>query len=670
MKDNFLIIDDFKKGWHRRLDPSRIPIGGSQRSVNITLTDRGGIAPRGGELLLGAESSEQTGITSLFSFKKTDGTAILIKAHGTVLEYYSNNAEAWSLLKDGYTSGIPFGFSPHNINVEFTDLVYFGNGIEPLSRWQGWDGVLNGALVGAETEVIVDSVLTTDIHFTGTASSVTTTTVVMPAGTWAADIWDDFYVRITSGAKEGFISKITATTATQITFDAISGLTGTPTFEIRRLVVPATGTLIYNDQTVAYTGVPRDDRFTVGSAHAASDNSPITVSPTEYKDAPRGSLLTTLYEDMYIAGDPAKGNTVFRSATGDATDYSYSATRAANEGDVAWFPYGGAKINDIIAHENGIYILKPDSIESLSYTKDSNDLASIEVIIQADSVGPLGRAWKQGNDVVYVTADRRITSIGRVANTDIRPQTQDLAYDIRREIINYNPDTSRGEQFRNRGFVGIKSDGVTSSNDRLLVYNKDSRTWEGYWHVNAGALAVHNNKLYYGDSYSPNVYQLMKGINKVKSGVSYPITSEWQSGFINKRGSGFYLNEISCLAVEGYIASGTKINFKLYKDFAALPFQELSLEGTETEYQDNVPQFTLLGGEPLGLTPLGGPTIIGEADERGRRHFIAFLNFNQDHAEYFSVAVGSNGKNQDWEIIALGVNAVEDVFQAQNKNKN
>jgi len=668
-KDNFIIIDQFRQGWHRRVDPSRVPLGGSIKSVNIQLTSRGGIAPRPGETLLGANNTTAAGVKSLYSLKKSDGTNILVKSYSTKLEYYNNKATAWSLLKGGYTSGQVFGFKEHNINVDAVDLSYFCNAVEPYSRWEGYEATLDGALAGAETAVIVDTTLIPDVYYSGTASATTTTTVTIATADWATDIWNDFYVRITSGAKNGFISKISATTSTQITFTAISGLSGTPTFEIRRLAVPATGTLSYNDQTVAYTAVPQDDRFTVGSAHAGADGAAVTVMPTEYPENPRGNILEAHLDSMLVAGEKSKPSTLSRSALADATDFTFSSPRSAQEGDVLYFPYGGKAITDVKAQEDAAYIIKEDSIESLRYTQDGSDLAIIDPVIQGAAVGSKSRAWRKGNDIVFATPDNKITSIGRILNKDTRPQAYDLAYNIRREIEDYDFGSLVGIEHINRTYIAVKSVNTATNNDRVLVYNKDYDAWEGYWPVSIDAFAIHGGDLYYGEAYTPNIYQTGTGINKTKGTTTYPMSCGWQSGFINTRGSGFYLNEVSSLAVEGYITSGTTINFNLYKDFANTAFQQLSLLGSETQFQDNVPEFSLLGGDPLGLEPLGVKAIIGAADEDGRRHFIAFLDFQMTQVEYISVEVSSSGKHQDWEIIALGLNATENVFESQEKIK-
>ena len=670
MKDNFLIIKDFKHGWHQNLDASRIPLGGAQKSVNTILTDRGGISPRPGEVLLGDSDVTQTGIISMHSFKKTYGADILIKTFSDKIEYYNNVSESWSLLNDGYQSGKVFGFKEHTTDSEALDWLYFGNGVDSYSRWGGYESKITSALVGGETTIPVVTTLLNDTFWEGTASSVTTTTITVPAGTWATDIWNDFYVHITSGAQDTYISKISATTATQITFPAIAGLSGTPTFEIRRVAVDDTGTLVYGTSKIAYTAIPTSVGFTVASADATAIDAGITQQPIEYPEDPRGNILETNVAQMYVAGVKSSKSTVYRSSLNDATDFTFASPRAADEGDVIFFPYDGHSITDMKKQEDRIYVFKRDSIEALTYTQDAADIAQIDPVIQGVNVGTEAKVWRQDNDIAYVTPDKKITTIGRVLDKDFKPQIEDIGINIRRALEGYEFNDVYGEEYNKRAFVCVKSDDTVTENDIMLVNNKQNRSWEGYWQIAASAIVSHNSKLYYGASYSPDVFEMLTGINKIRGEDTFPVEMTWRSGFINKKGSGFYLNEVSSIAVEGYITSGSTIEVNLYKDFATTPFQELRIVGTETQYQDGVPTFSLLGGDPKGLEPLGASSIIGDVEPDGRRHFIIFLDFQITPLEYIAVEVGSSGKNQNFEVDAIGINATDTAFENQERIKN
>lgn len=888
MKDQFLIIENFKPGWHKREDDSMIPIGGLRKSVNIQITDRGGLSPRPGETLVGTASDNSSGIISLYSFKKSNGDDILIRSYSDKLEYYNNVVEDWCLIKDGYTADQEFGFKEHMINSDQTDLLYFCNGVEPYSRWTGYESKLSGVLYGGETSIVVDGLLKESVHYDGTANSATTTTIDIANTDWATDVWNDFYVRITDGTKEGYISLITGTTGTQITFDIITGLSGTPTFEIRELAITATGSVVYNGTSIAYTEVPKDDTLTVASAHASfnsvtddlvgdwrfedgsgttladssvsaddgtltnipvwgsddevdgyltfdsfddsyvdlgtsteldgatsftiafwikptnlapgagifqgvyargtsgqrcpwiylddttnflqmqsetivggvgdisksvavtqdvwqhivitwdgtntesyldsvvygtkrvstghilvntdgdnyigkmvgyssmdgslskvrvyknkvltqqeitdlynfKDYVGITEAPVEYNDLPKGNILETAVAQMYVAGVKKAPSTVYRSTLIDATDFGFSSPRSADEGDIVFFPYNGKSISDIKAQEDTLYILKPHAVETLVYTQDAEDLAQVKPILKGNNVGTSSRAWRQDNDIVFATPDNRITSIGRIVSRDTLPQSNDLAYNIRRAVKDYNFDAMDGEENNNRAYMTAKGDKVITKNDRMLVYNKDYRNWEGHWTMTPATVLEYKGNLIYGDAYNSDVYQFIGATNKTRGDDVFPMPVDGRTGWINKNGSGFYLNEISSIAVEGYITSGTTININIYKDFTSTPFKELSIVGTETEYQDGVPLFTVLGGDTVGTEPLGAASIVGDEEADGRRHFIIYLLFEMTQVEYFSIGLESNGLAQDWEITRMGINATDTTFTAQNKIKN
>ena len=672
MKDSFIILDGFNPGWQVREDETRIPLGAAQLAQNITITDRRGISPRTAETLVGSANSALYGVKSATSFRKSGTSSpILVKTYADKIEYYNNVSDGWCLLEDGYTSGKRFGFKHMRVADDPFDWLYFGNGVDEYSRWCGYESKITSALAGGETTVPVSTTLWPEVYYTDTASSVTTTTITMPAGTWATDIWNNFYVRITSGAQTGKIALISATTATQITFATITGLSGTPTFEIRLLAVPATGTLVYGTTKLAYSAVPTDASFTTSSATATAINTGVTVRPTTYNGNPRANIFETMDEAMYVAGVMNKPNTVFRSRIADATNFTYSGTRAANEGDVVYFPYGGSGISDIKRKEQVLYVFKPESIDSLKYSQDAVDLSVIDSIKAGVTAGTKSLTWYMDDDIAFVTPDNRITTLGRVALKDSTPQTTDIAYPIRRETKKYDFGSSFGEEYVNQGFLACKSSPTNASNDRVIVWNKDYKAWESYWNISASCFVAHNGYFYYGDANTPDMYRMFAETNKTKGTTTFPMTSRWKSGFINGKGNAFHLNEISCLASEGYIKANSTIDFKLYKDFSSTPFQSLQLVASEdTNNLDEETTFTLMGGDPLGLEPLGAGSIIGDEDADGRRHFVVYLYFQATQVEYVAVEVSSSGLGQVWEITRLGLNAAENVFEAQSRIKN
>ena len=236
----------------------------------------------------------------------------------------------------------------------------------------------------------------------------------------------------------------------------------------------------------------------------------------------------------------------------------------------------------------------------------------------------------------------------------------------RKGTINYKDDGGEGQMLGGIGYYN--SDGTREflrigDDGELKKYVSDTPTQIG---ADTWDTASRVNFVQARD----DVYIFNGSINKTKGDDIFPMTVEGQTGWINKTGIGFYLNEVSMIAVEGYITSGTTINIGLYKDFASTSFQELKIVGTEIQYQDNVPYFSVLGGDTTGIEPLGAASVIGDQEEDGRRHFIIFLPFQMTQVEYISAGVSSSGLAQNWEITALAINTENTNFESQNKIKN
>lgn len=672
MKDNYVIVENLDRGWYKREDDTRIPLGGCKEAINITLTPRRGIAPRKGELLYGTASVLTGKVRNLVSTENSNKEKILLKNFADRVEYFSNKISDWTLLKDGYAEVKMGMISGRNDELDVISYTYMGNGIDPFQRWCTWDGQLAGALAGGETSIPVDSTLINDVYETGTATGVTTTTLTVAGTPWATNIWNDFYVRITSGAQAGSISKITATTNNQITFGAIAGLAGTPTFEIRQIAIPETGTLIYNGSTVAYTAVPTDSSLTVASAHAsAGADDAITVQPEELADQPRGREFAILYSDLYMTDLPSSPRTVRRSATANFADFTtIGSPRAANEPDIIGVP--SSNVIDIADQENALYAGTETEVVAIRYSQDVNDVVQFDRVVTGKGAGLASKFWRLGNDIAYISSDKRITTVGRQVYKDTRPQYSDLADSIRRAIDTYKFDEATGEEFRNFSYVTCKRTESALVNNIVLAYEKDYGSWMGTWTMNASVFEYHDGIMYYGSSTSPDVYQMDAGINKQKDEVTFPMDAFWESGWINGKGNGFSLNEVSSIAIEGYISLNTTINVDLYKDFSDQPFQTLQIVASEDEdLLDGYAVFSVLGGSPLGLEPLGATGgTTGELDEQGRRHFIAYLYFDFTQIEYISARFGSSGKGQNWEVTRWGLNATETVFEAQDRIKN
>lgn len=679
-KEIVIDIENFKKGFHDLEDTTKAPIGSLRIMKNAQVTNKGGIAPREGVTLIGTNNTSASVNQGFFAYQKSYGTnEFLVKAYDDELEVYSKNHPTlgWFRIKNGFTADKEFGFVTSLVNTDNEDYLVGCNRFNPQFRWTGAVTQLNGALAGAETAITVDSTIGPDVYESQTATSNSATTIDVSTVTWASSQWVNFYVHITGGVHSGKIRKITANTATQITFDTLTTGPGAVTFEIVRLAFPVSGTLIYNGTTIAYSAIPTSTTFTVISAHAAPDNTMVTIVPTEYPALPRGNRFTN-YLGRIVVGNVrsamardsggalagySSGGAIFVSKLLNPFDYSYAATRVAGEGDIIATPYGGGEVTDVIHQESSAYILKSNYIEQLQYSQDTNDLA-IRTPLKAE-IGSIGKALKASDDIYFITADKRITSIGRVKSKDLTPQTENVGLAVQNFLNNCGVDAiGRGKEIENKLYFPLKSDPNQAYNDILLIYNKNGGYFEGVWDLPVFAIDEMNNDFYLAESNSANVYKMFNGEHADVTGVAtledrYPIISEVATHFMNLTASKSNLQAMSGLFIEGYIRAGTTVKYNVFKDFETDPFLTITFAvDSETGLLDGKESSAFLGSTALSLHPLAASFSEPGAD--GRRHFSFRQYFPYTYGNYFSVGYVSDLVDNDVETIRWGLIIKED----------
>lgn len=682
-KTNQIFVDyeKFKLGLYALDDTTKAPFGSARTMENVTVTDRGGIGPRKGTELLGSSNTASKPVRGLYNFKKSfDQDEFLIKTYDDEIEVYSKNhaSAGWWRLKNGFTSDKEFGFVTSLVNTDNDDYVLFCNRYEEYQAWNGAVTLLNGALVGGETAVTVDSTLTEEVFESKTATSNSATTLTVSTATWATSQFVNMYVLVTSGASAGKIRKITANTATVLTFDTLGGAPGNCTFEVRKAAFPATGTLIIGGTTVAYTSIPTSTTFTVASAPVAVDNSAVSLVPTIYSAAPRGNRFANFLSRIIVgnvrsalARDSggalqhfASAGSYFVSKLNTPTDFSYSAPRVAGEGDIISTPYGGGDIVDIIAQEDSAYVFKKRYIESVKYSQDENDVAT-RTPLKAEA-GSVGLVIKGSDDVYFVTDDKKFTSLGRVATKDVLPQTDNIGFKIQRLLNSYIFGEGRGIEDVDRIYLPCKSSSDLTKNDLLLIYNKVNKSFEGTWSVAANFFERFDSKTYFGDSSTPNVFELNTGHADVVGTDRFPINAGYASNFLNLTSSHGSLQALNSLYYEGYISDEATITFQVWKDFATTPFLSFDFSASETGLLDGSEFTAALGTQTIGLQPTGS---VSEGDSEGRRHFQFTVYFPFQYGNHFSVGFESSGVDYDYEITRFGLGLAQSVSTDNSRVK-
>lgn len=669
--------DDFKQGLQLLADDSKAAFGSARQMLNLIITDRGGIAPRPGTALLGSYNSSLLSIQGLYNFRKSKSNPdILLKSYDDEVEFFHPTLRAWARLKSAFTVGEKFDFTYSLVNTDNDDFCYFCNAFEDYQRWSGAYTQLNGALVGGETSVTVDSVMKDSIYLSDTATANSATTVTVSTAAYATDMWKNFYIYFPSTGKVRLIS---ANTGTVITFATLGGAPGNIAFQIRQLAFPISGSIIYGGTVIAYTTIDVATVFPVASAHAAADNTPVAVVPTTYVGAPKGNRIDVLRGRVYVArvksaiSRDSTGNlqgstqagSVFVSKLLDPTTFTFSATRVAGEGDILNVAYGGGDINDVQAFEDEMAIYKNDYIEIVKYTEDTNDTAVRTPL--KPGIGSVARVIKGSDDHYFMTPDKKYTSLGRVRQKDITPQSENIGYIIKRLLDEYNNDNFTGIEFNNRIISAHKSSDSVDNNDVILVFNKKTRSFEGIWNIGANNFDTFKEsteaaaELVFGESNGANVWKMFqtRKADVRDATTELPYTALWQSNFFNVLPIKSNVQALNSIAVEGYIAADASFTCKIYKDFETNPIISFTFSGTESEFlQGTVDVGRFFSSHPFATTPVG---TIGEIDSDGRRRFSFICYFPFKYCQYLSTEFSSTGVNQDWEIIRVAYGLKEDI---------
>jgi hypothetical protein len=669
--DQFLPLVDLKKGYINRPDPAKAD--GLSVMENAILTERDGVSVRPGSELFGTEDTTNPQVTSLHTAKLRSGTNVMMRSSGTDLEYYNTVTSSWALLKQNFTTGLVFGFQDHNRgkvdgSIDNNQYTYFCNGIESYQRWRNESyGKITTALTGGESAIEVDTTLAATVYYSGTASATSDTTIDIATAEWFSNQWNtDFVVYITSGTYIGEVRDITATTTTQITFGSITGLnTETPTFEIRLLKYPSSGTVIdgTTGTTEAYTAITKNDELTIGGTvqNVHADDAPIALVPEETKDAPRGNILTTLFTQMFLAGNTQYPTSVYRANIDDATDFTFSATRVAGEGDVIDIIEAGPKVTDLNTFEDKLIVGGENHVEQIVFTQDGNDLPNRTPLMHSSLIGPAGRSSRMADDILFANKNEEVTSLGRIVNRDQRAFRRDIGWDIKRALRNstFDGDT-RTYTFKNYTLVAYKETSASTTNDKVIVFDHNRSVWVGEWNLPASSFIEYNGELYMGSSASKEVYKLFtEKTSQDKDGdlIGYKMRCATQWKNLTKDQA--HQQNFDTIKIEGYIKLNTKVTFSLLYNFAAT-------STVSWTWDPNTQITNVLGTteeEVLGVVEMGTAPLGIELDERedigdyGEQRFIVYFKTKPINHNYVKLEWETDGTEKYLEITDISINA-------------
>jgi len=515
-EEKWIKIDTFA-GLETKIDPSKATDGACIGGQNTSSNETDKISTRKQGFSLFASASSISGITagdsfkSVHVFRKRDGENIIMASIKDKLLYYDSDSSSLEIITSSNQDSIPFGYADYNINTDLRSQVYFGNGYQNYSRWNGAhslvasvtattvtkqgtssfadEGFLNyPATLGDTTtrwDITNPAGTTFRYTFDGTGTNPNITSSLMPVGTYI------FIAGVNFSAANNGTFQITAidTNYFEITNaagvaenDKTTGTGGTITYDYNYTTLPY---IIMNGVKYQYkggaygltlTGLGTDPTSSVVSGDS------VLQAIDEYSTAPKGNLYLAANNRIFVSPRLIP-QSIYFSKYGNATDFVGAAlvlNSTATSPGIFNLGEGGGGVTGMIQDEGANYLFK----KNIVYKSTLNDalytlvpLKPFDGKSQTIGCATSNSPFTGGNGIFFFTPDNQILYLSRLEQLDY-PQASAISDVIKDTVDNYSFKNARGIVFGDRAYFAVGSTKDSVVNDTVLVYNINTKTWD------------------------------------------------------------------------------------------------------------------------------------------------------------------------------------------------
>lgn len=476
-----------------------------------------------------------------------------------------------------------------------------------------------------------------------------------------ADFWDTtafqsrlLFVNGESNIKEwtGVVTTLAARTANTIT------KTGTTTWAEEGAYTAGTRSVIINGTTYTYTGGEASTTLTgVSPSPAAEPLQSVIIQSVRVtaNSATTGllatlenSLIANLRNQIYIGS--LVNNSVYISRQDNYLSFSFTTpVRLVGEG--ALVTLDGPPVA-FRPQEDHMYISAgKDQWYETKFTL-SSDLSAESFEIIRLKTAPKQAAKSQAfvtndkNDVVFVSNEPVLTTLGRVSGVIATPQSGDISFPIINDFNAYDFDDGSCKYFRNFLYVAVPQEGL------IRIYNqtdKENHYWEAPQVIPVSRFSIIDGELY-GHSYqTPQTFKLFDGYNDNGAPILAQATFSY-----NNYGTRSQRKNFNEFFIEGYMSANTKLELELTYDInGCATVRNYDIDGSSRQIVCLPPQGVSLGKDSLGKNPLGSSLRTSTADSlppklRGIKT-VTRIPFYEEQTTFRSL-----GMDQQWEILAFG----------------
>jgi len=537
----------FSKGVHNLLDAEAIPTEAASDSNNWYTTD-GRLKLINGKVIVGASGVAGSVTGEIFGYK-ADGSKVHFRKIGTKIQYL--NGTTWTDVVTGLTSSADYSFANY---ASFAGTFTYATGIDGIYK-------IHTANPGSYS-----SMYDSTKNYKG-YSMITQSRMSM----WnVKGALTTHYLSYTDSAQDSSVY-------TTVTAEATTSLTGTLAFKGGG----ATRTCFRLVATHTVSGEVFTDNYDGTLTGTLGNTGTINYTTGAYTFSVAG--VGTV--DYAWENSNAKG----------VTDFTFSGTRTALQGDVVRQDEGGDAIKNIIFHDGTYYSIKSNSVYALTIAYTG--LTFNNIVFRRNIGIPYWRAvvgTKKG--IVFMDTSNldkpQLTILQPNLNGDnLEPVTLANHFDFSAYTWDACAMDTFGEFIV---FSGRTED--SDINNKLFLYNSRRDTVDV---LPYGAKTITSNlgSLYIGDSATDNVYQILSEFDDDGDIIeNYWISND--ETFNTER-----LKKVKKLRFKGLITR--EQSFRVYVQYDNNGFELVGTIVGDGSYVDTNVSYTI-GSQGVGASIIGG----------------------------------------------------------------
>lgn len=664
-------------------DPELISPNASKDSVGFISTD-GQIELCKGKLLIGSEETANGYVKGEGWGYKADGTAVHFRKINTKIQYYTGSA--WSNIITGLTDSAEYTFSRYTspagtfVFATGVDGIYKIHVANPASYSSMYYDVKNfkgKSIIGTSGEAsrmfmwdvandktglylsnidLANSSVYTTVTAEPTAAA-TSGTLLFRAATFTVTIASPavFTAAVPHGLVAGDPVSFSTTGALP------TGLTAGTTYYV--IAAGLTSTAFEVSTTVG--GAAVDTSGTQSGVHSIVQGAQrtcflptftITASGEVFTDNKNGVLSGSLggtgtinyTTGAWTLSTSSAGTVTYfweNSNYGGVTDFTYSATRTAGQGNIFRQAEGGDAIENVELFEGRYYSMKKRSVYELNIA--NTDLTATNLVFRRDIGLPYWRASVvTGRGIIFMNTSNldkpQLTILQKNLNGDnLEPATLANHFDFSAYVWDMCAMSTFGEFIVFSG----RTPG-SDTNDKLFLYNVRRDTIDI---IPYGAKTITTNAglLYIGDVITDNVYEILSGFDD----DGETIQGYWISN--DERYGTERLKKVKRLRLKGLITPEQVL--EVYVDYDNDGYILVGTIRGDGSYVDTSQSYT------IGAQGIGTAVIGGEADTVDGGFYFAELKLSSPKFRKRTIKLVPTG------IGYLSVNMIDDfdirIFQ-------